>query len=54
MHVEPLHTHPHTEAKKMAEAEAQEWGMTPGRVTSLVKALLRVADEWGEEAKHFR
>lgn len=43
-----------TEAMKRAEAEVAEWGLTPGRVTSLVQALLRVAEEWGEEAKHFR
>lgn len=41
-------------ARKMGEAEVAEWGITPGRVTSLVQALLRVAEEWGEEAKHFR
>ncbi|CAM9952259.1 unnamed protein product [Scytosiphon promiscuus] len=34
--------------------EAMEWGLTPSRVTTLIKTLLRVSDEWGEEAKHFR
>lgn len=33
---------------------AAEWGLTPGRVTTLVKSLISVAEEWGEEAKHFR
>lgn len=41
-------------AHEEAVNKAKEWGMTPGRVTTLVKALVRVADEWGSEAKDFR
>ncbi|CBJ48587.1 dicer-like 3 [Ectocarpus siliculosus] len=33
---------------------AAGWGMTPGRVITLVKTLLRVSEQWGDEAKNFR
>lgn len=39
---------------KEAEAAAKAWGITPGRLTMLVKTLLKEADEWGEDAKHLR
>lgn len=31
-----------------------EWGLAPGRVATLVKALLKFALEWGGEEKKFR
>lgn len=37
-----------------AMAEAGEWGLTPGRITTLLKALVRVKEEWSDAAKHFR
>ncbi|CAN0272956.1 unnamed protein product, partial [Ectocarpus sp. 12 AP-2014] len=37
-----------------ATAATAEWGMTPGRVITLVKTLLRVSEQWGVEAKKFR
>lgn len=35
-------------------AMAAEWGKTPARVSSLVRTLLRVAEDWGDDAKNFR
>lgn len=40
--------------KSTRSHEAMEWGITPSRITTLIKTLLRVSDEWGEEAKNFR
>lgn len=38
----------------LAGVKPNEWGLTPGRIATLVKALIRVSEEWGEEAKNFR
>lgn len=39
---------------KEAEAAAKAWGITPGRLTMLVRTLVKEADEWGEDVKHLR
>ena len=38
----------------MEAGEDEGWGITPGRVRTLVKTLVAEVDEWGENAKNLR